>query len=557
VIRGRSVVGLALAVIGAAILSVPFACAQTALDTSPPIEARTGAGQPSPDSEPHPDGSATEGKSVEEKSADPRAKDRDQSTATSDENAPVRGEASEAQTAVPAEPAVSEPQQGEAAALKKEQAAGTAAPARTQTGSDEPASADGGETAQPVASEQPVVAAPKKEQTGTAVAVPAPAQTGSDDPASGNGSGTAHPVASEQPPAEKPLPDPKDVTLTIATWAGAYGQAQKRAFFQPFTKRFGYQLDTVTYDGDYEALEKQGDAPEWSLVDLNGEAMVRACDENRLERIDHSFLKPSPDGAPLSEDFLPGAVQPCGIASSAWSAIVIYDQRLAVKPTSLQDFFDTGKIPGKRLLPKQPRYSLELALMADGVAPDQVYATLATKEGQDRAFAKLSSIKDDILWWEKPSEVFDRIVKNEAVMGLAFNGRAFMAIVGAKQPLEILWDRQIYTFDYWAIPHGAKHQRVAKAFIGFATGPGPLADQARWIPYGPARRSAFALIGKHGELDLEMKPYLPTYEPNFSSALAFDGAFWRSHEKVFSQRFAEWVEGRQLPVQKEAALTRK
>ncbi len=517
VIRGHSVIGLALAVIGAAILSVPLACAQTAPDASPAIEAvpevGTGAGQLSLDSDPQPGGPAAEEKSVEEKSADPQAEDRDQTTAASEDNAQVRGEASEAQTAAPAEPSASEPQQPVAAAPKEEQAAGTAAPA--------------------------------------------PAQTGSDEPASGNGGETAQPVASEQPAAEDPLPDPKDVTLTIATWAGAYGQAQKRAFFQPFTNRFGYQLDTVTYDGDYEALEKQGDAPEWSLVDLNGEAMVRACDENRLERIDHSFLKPSPDGAPLSEDFLPGAVHPCGIASSAWSAIVVYDRRLGVKPTSLQDFFDTGKIPGKRLLPKQPRYSLELALMADGVAPDQVYATLATKEGQDRAFAKLSSIKDDILWWEKPSEVFDRIVKNEAVMGLAFNGRAFMAIVGAKQPLEILWDRQIYTFDYWAIPRGAKHQRVAKAFIGFATGPGPLADQARWIPYGPARRSAFALIGKHGELNLEMKPYLPTYEPNFSSALAFDGAFWRSHENVFSQRFAEWVEGRQLPVQKEAALSRK
>ncbi len=355
--------------------------------------------------------------------------------------------------------------------------------------------------------------------------------------------------------AEEDALDPKDVTLKIGTWAGAYGQAQERALFRPFVERHGYQIESVAYDGDYQALEAQADDPKWSLVDLNGDAMKRACEEDRLEKLDTDVVEAAPDGTPLSQDFLPGAIHPCGIGSVAWSAVIVYDNRIATTPASIEDVFDTVKIPGKRLFPKQPRYSLELALMADGVAPDQVYAVLQTPEGQDRAFAKLSSIKDDIVWWEKPSEVFGRIADKDAVMGLGFNGRAFMAIMAAKQPLEILWDRQIYSYDYWAIPRGAPFQQAAKAFIRFATSPGPLAEQARWIPYGPARRSAAAQVGEHPELRLDMKPYLPTSEQNFVQALNFDGAFWRANEAALEERFAVWIEGRQLPVQKQTVIS--
>jgi len=86
------------------------------------------------------------------------------------------------------------------------------------------------------------------------------------------------------------------------------------------------------------------------------------------------------------------------------------------------------------------------------------------------------------------SDVFDKLTKKEAAMGVGFNGRAFMAIVGGRQPFDILWDHQIYSFDYWAIPRGAPNQEAARSFIRFATSPGPLSDQTRWMP--TARRDA-------------------------------------------------------------------
>ena len=415
--------------------------------------------------------------------------------------------------------------------------------------------------ASPLQSDSAAPAAPGQNEQAPAAAAEVPRS----DPAAPPAQGAAAPAenAAGQAPAApqpsvtvaEPAVDPKDVVLKIATWSGAYGQSQERAYFQPFTAREGYRIQSVTYDGSYDTLKDQAKSADWSVIDIDGETASRACAEQLLEPLDPAMLQNAPDGATAQEDFLSGAIQPCAIASVAWSALIVSDQNLKRKPSSLDDFFDIRRIPGKRLLPKQPRYTLEMALMASGVAPKDVYSVLATPEGQDRAFAKLSAIKDNILWWSKPSEVFSRIAQKEAVMGLAFNGRAFMAIVGARQPLDMIWDHQIYAFDYWAIPRGAPHAAAAREFIRFATAPGQLADQTRWIPYGPARRSAVRIVGKHAELDLNMKPFLPTNEPNLKGALAFDGPWWAANEAAIKVRFDDWLAGRLVAAPKEAVTS--
>lgn len=381
---------------------------------------------------------------------------------------------------------------------------------------------------------------------------PAPAANAAPEPAAEPVPSTPAEVETAEPEPEPVKINPQDVKLTVATWSGAYGEAQQRVLIEPFAKDTGYDVKTVIYDGAYKTLEQQKDEPEWNVVDLNGAEMVRACNEGLLERLDGSFLKAAQAGGDPSQDFLPGSIHECGIGSMAWSAVLVTDQRLEHKPASLKDFFDTRNFPGKRILPNQPRYSLELALIADGVAPADVYDVLNTVPGQDRAFAKLSSIKDDIIWWEDPAEVLGRIVNNEAIMGLAFNGRAFMSIVASEQPLEIIWDHQIYTYDYWSIPRGAEFQDAAREFIGFATSPEPLAAQASWLPYGPSRRSAAGSVAKHPELGIDMKPFLPTHPDHFTNALAMNDGFWVRNGALLDERFAEWVEGRQLPTQKNA-----
>jgi len=349
--------------------------------------------------------------------------------------------------------------------------------------------------------------------------------------------------AQPAPPAGSPKPQtPAVVTLQIGTSGGAYLRSQELAIFEPFTERHGHQIKPVFFDGGFDTLKAQASA--WDVVNVDGATAARGCTESLLEPLDASILEPAAGSTTPADDFLPGAIQPCGIANVAWSAVIVYNTNAKKTPAKFTDFFDTRRYPGKRLLPKGPKYTFELALLADGVAPADIYTTLATPEGQARAVRKLNSIKNNIVWFEKPSEFFDLITQKGNAMGLAFNGRAFMAIVNERKPLAILWEHQIYSFDYWAIPRGTKNVAAAKDFIRFATSSISLADQARYLPYGPARRSSARFPVKHSELDMEMKTWLPTYEPNLKGALAFDPVWWSNNETALNEQFAAWQDGR-------------
>ena len=117
-----------------------------------------------------------------------------------------------------------------------------------------------------------------------------------------------------------------------------------------------------------------------------------------------------------------------------------------------------------------------------------------------------------------------------------------------------MWDGQIYDLDLWAIPKGATNKEDAKRFIAFATEPAQMAAQAELIAYGPMRKSAIALVGKHPSIDIEMKGFLPTAPDNFKKALQFDEVWWNEHGDGARQpRFKTW---REQPVVTDAKARR-
>jgi putative spermidine/putrescine transport system substrate-binding protein len=349
---------------------------------------------------------------------------------------------------------------------------------------------------------------------------------------------------------------PSDATLSIATWGGAYGQSQEIAYFEPFTKKTGVKIKTETYDGTLAAIKGKigtGASP-FDIVDVSQGALDALCRDGLLEQIDSSTLTSGPGGQSASDDFLSGGIAPCGIASVAWSTAIAFDRQAFTKaqPGKIADLLDLQHFPGKRALPNGPRYTLELALLADGVDPADVYTQLATPEGVDRAFKALDKIKAQILWWDKAEEAISMLMQRKAAMAAGYSGRIFRASVGARQRIDVLWDGQIYDLDLWAIPKAAANKDEAKRFIAFATEPAQMAAQAGLIAYGPMRKSAIPLVGKHPSIDIEMKTYLPTAPDNFRKALRFDEAWWNEHGGELAARFKTW---REQPVVTDAKAT--
>jgi len=210
----------------------------------------------------------------------------------------------------------------------------------------------------------------------------------------------------------------------------------------------------------------------WDVVDVELSDAIRACDEGLLETIDHSTLPAAPDGTPATEDFLPGTLHDCAVANIVWSSVYAYDSsktRNWNTPTTMADFFNTKAFPGKRGMRKSPKVTMEFALIADGVPVGEVYNVLGTEEGVARAFAKLDTIKDDVVWWEAGAQPPQLLADGEVVFSTAWNGRVFNAKNAEGQSFEMVWDGQIYDLDLWVIPKGSKNKEAALDFVAFST----------------------------------------------------------------------------------------
>ena len=272
------------------------------------------------------------------------------------------------------------------------------------------------------------------------------------------------------------------------------------------------------------------------------EAAVEIRDEGLLEPIDHSILPPAPDGTPATEDFLPGALTDCAVASIVFSTVFAYDTtKFPEGPTKVADFFDLEKFPGKRGLKKGAKAVLEFALMGDGVPAAEVYNVLNTPEGVDRAFAKLDTIKSEVVWWEAGAQAPQLLADGEVAMTTAYNGRIFGAAVGEGKPFQIVWDAQIFENEMYVIPKGAPHVDEAKQFIAYATSTEGMQAQATQISYGPARKSANATPITYKDGKTLMGPNVPTAPENMVNALGSSFEFWVDHDAELNDRFNAWL----------------
>ena len=318
-------------------------------------------------------------------------------------------------------------------------------------------------------------------------------------------------------------------SITVISFGGATKAAQELAYFKPFEASGAGKIVAGEYNGEMAKVKAMVDtnSVSWDLVEVESPELSRGCDEGLFEELD-----PAQFGK--TEDFVPGAIQPCGVGFFVWSTVLAYNaDKLKSAPTSWADFWDIKKFPGKRGLRKGAKYTLEFALMADGVAPKDVYGVLATKEGQDRAFKKLDEIKSSIQWWEAGAQPPQYLASGDVVMSSAYNGR--IAAVQKESNLKVVWNGGIYDFDAWAIPKGAKKREETLKFIAFSVQPQQQKTYSENIAYGPANKQAVPL------LDKALLKDMPTTPENIQNQVAMDVTFWADYGEQLEQRFNAWA----------------
>lgn len=319
--------------------------------------------------------------------------------------------------------------------------------------------------------------------------------------------------------------------LTVVSWGGAYQDGQKKVYFEPFQAQTGTKLVDEPWDGGVGVLRAkiQGGNANWDVVQVESEELAIGCEEGLYEKLDYSRLGGK-------EAYLPAAISDCGVGSIVYDFIFAYDgDKLKDGPKSWADFFDTKKYPGKRGLRLGPKVNLEIALIADGVSPQDVYKVLKTEAGVERAFKKLDSIKSDLIFWKAGAQPAQLLASGEVAMSSAYNGRITAANDKDNKNFKIVWNGAMFTIDSWVILKGSPNLDAAYKFLDFAGKAEHQKNLPTYVAYGITNKAATSLV------DPKRLPVLPTAPENMANVGQIDDQFWLENLDRLNERFNKWA----------------
>ena len=319
--------------------------------------------------------------------------------------------------------------------------------------------------------------------------------------------------------------------LTVVSWGGAYQDAQRKIFFEPFKTATATDLKEESWDGGIGVLRSRASAadPGWDVIQVETSDILLGCEEGLFEPIDWIKLGGR-------DRYIPGAAEECGVAAILYNEGIAFDRdKLKTAPTGWTDFFDLAKFPGKRALRLAPNVALPAALLADGVKPEELYEVLSTKEGADRAFAKLDTIKGDLVFWKAGAQPAQLLASGEVVMTTAYNGRIDAANRTDKRNFAFVWNGSMQTFDYWVMLKGSPRKDEVYKFLEFINRPEIQAQLPDEIAYGVVRKEASKSIKPERLIDIPSNP------KNLEVSIPPNSQFWLENNDRLTERLQAWA----------------
>lgn len=314
-------------------------------------------------------------------------------------------------------------------------------------------------------------------------------------------------------------------TITVCSYGGTYNKAIQDVFATPFTKETGIDVVLVSFP-NYAKMKAQVESGnvEWDVVEPSIKAYALGAHDGIFEPLDLT-------GIP-ADDFVEGGVKPFGVATIFYSHNVAYRTDVWAEgtgPKTWADVWDLKKFPGPRALKYTAYSNLEAALLADGVAPADIYPI-----DVDRALKKLDEIKPQIrVFWKNGAQAQQVMRAQEADTGSFAAGR-MLDIAKDGVPVAVSWEGSIVDLDYLSILKGSKHKEAAMKFIKFTTDPKRQADFAMATYYGPSNLKAYDYIPE------AKAKQMPSHPDNMKTAVIIDGEWYREHGKDVAARWEAW-----------------
>ncbi|WP_165778591.1 extracellular solute-binding protein [Mesorhizobium wenxiniae] len=320
--------------------------------------------------------------------------------------------------------------------------------------------------------------------------------------------------------------------LNVATFGGAWTEAAKAAYWDPFTSETGTKIIGDITDDSLGAIRAVASTPKgkWDVVELEMMIANEACSEGLLLPIDKSRLPQS--------DYIPSSIHECAIASAAvGTVLVINTTRFPThEPTTWQDFWDIKKFPGTRGLSRYVQSVAVAALLADGVRPEDVNAELRKPDAQKRVFAKLDEIKDRVVFFSTGAEFAQGLVSGSYDMALGWNARINSANDETGGIFKILWSAGYNLgMNAFVIPANTNDQASAMDYIASTASPERQAKFMEMFPYGGANKKAYELLTP------EQRDLQPANPANLRYAVNDDYDFWAGRLDQWQQALESWI----------------
>lgn len=318
------------------------------------------------------------------------------------------------------------------------------------------------------------------------------------------------------------------VTLTFASWGGIYQDSQVDAL-QPFVEESGAKLLS---DGpvEYSKIKAQVDSNNvtWDVVDTDIIWADKMCgDDGLLMDLDLDIV----DVSNIANQSLVGD---CYVPAMQYGYTIMYNaDAYPTAPTGWADFFDTKKFPGKRAIAGFEDIGpgvYEGALLADGVAPDDLYPL-----DMDRAYERLDEIRDDLIFWKTGAESQQMVESGEADMVLLWSGRGFGAVENGAN-YKPIWNQSLVVADAIAVPKNAKNPDAAMAMVNAYLGAQAQEIMAVGSSYSPIHKDADPDLTELG------RQYLTTNPEIADQMVATDQGWWAENYDAELERWMEWLQ---------------
>ena len=313
-------------------------------------------------------------------------------------------------------------------------------------------------------------------------------------------------------------------SLVFVDWGGTNTDARIAQNIKPFEEQTGIKVTVVT-PSDYAKLIAmvENGTTEWDVMNCDAYWGVYAGAKGYLEPIDYKVVTEKLDKAVELEHV---------VGAEVYDSVISFNTSKysdANAPKSWQEFYDVEKFPGKRAMWQYPVTVLESALLADGVPMDKLYPL-----DLDRAFAKLDTIKDSIVWWTKGAQPSQMLSTGEADLALAWSGR----ILNAKDegsPIDLTYNEGMRIAAGWVVPKNAPNKDNAMKFINYVSSAKAQAAFSSQIPYGSTNPEAVKL------LSAEQIKHIGQAPDQIEHEFYIDNQYWAEHLTEVVERFNAWL----------------